>query len=222
MGDMKPAERYLYVWLLAVSFAIVAEAQLFGASLAIDDLTQERNIEHSDAQMIYQVFLGTPSKNLPIYFRPPLSGATSLSMTTEWNRLQSIRVEGKTITSLIGRQLRNGLKKGIKKYFEQEKEFSMIPASLVKSASEFREISRGNKITPKFKFGSDYVKPTLHIEKPFHINFETDISYHTGDQILEAALSRRLSSQFEFSIKQTNYLEKNQRQDWLFGIAYEF
>ncbi|MEK7790149.1 MAG: hypothetical protein AAB309_00800, partial [Deltaproteobacteria bacterium] len=72
------------------------------------------------------------------------------------------------------------------------------------------------------KFGSDYVKPTLHIEKPFHINFETDISYHTGNQILEAALSRRLSSQFEFSIKQTNYFEEDRRHDWLFGIEYEF
>ena len=60
------------------------------------------------------------------------------------------------------------------------------------------------------------------IEKPFHLNFETDISYHTGDEILEAALIKKLSSQFEFSIKQTNYLEKNQRHDWLFGIAYEF
>lgn len=219
---MKPAGRYLYVWLLAVSFTIVAEAQLFGASLSIEDITQERNIEHSDARMIYQVFLGNTSKNFPAYFRPPLSGATSLSMTTEWNRLQAIRAERKAITSLIGRQLRNGLKKGIKKYFEQDRELSTIPAGLVKSASHFGGISKGNKIIPKFKFGSDYVKPTLHIEKPFHINFETDISYHTGDQILEAALSRRLSSQFEFSIKQTNYLEKNQRHDWLFGIAYEF
>lgn len=219
---MKPAGRYLYVWLLAVSFTIVAEAQLFSASLSIEDITQERNIEHSDARMIYQAFLGNTSKNSPAYFRPPLSGATSLSMTTEWNRLQSIRAERKTITSLIGRQLRNGLKKGIKKYFEQDRELSTIPSGLIKSASHFGGISKGNKIIPKFKFGSDYVKPTLHIEKPFHINFETDISYHTGDQILEAALSRRLSSQFEFSIKQTNYFEKNQRHDWLFGIAYEF
>lgn len=221
---MKPAGRYLYVWLLAVSFTIVAEAQLFGASLTIGDLTQERNMVHSDARMIYQVFLGNTSKDFPYmaYLRPPLSGATSLSMTTEWNRLQAIRTEGKAITSLIWGQLRNELRKGVKKYFEQDREFSMVPAGLVKSASHFGEISKGNKIIPKFKFGSDYVKPTLHIEKPFHMNFETNVSYHTGSQILEAELSRRLSSQFELSIKQTNYFEEDRRHDWLFGVAYEF
>ncbi len=221
---MKPAVRYLYLWLLAISFTIAAEAQLFGALLTIEDITEERNIEHSDARMIYQTFLGNTPKNFPYmaYLRPPFGGVTSLSMTTEWNRLQAIRAEGKAITSLMWGQLRKELRKGIKKYFEQDREFSIATAALVKSASQFGEISKGNKIIPKFKFGSDYVKPTLHIEKPFHMNFETDISYHTGDQILETELSRRLSRQFELSIKQTNYLEENQRHDWLFGIAYEF
>ena len=220
---MKPAVRYLYLWLLAISFTIVAEAELFGASLTIDDLTQERNIEHSDAQIIYQTFLGNPSKSSSssMAYRP-LSAVTSLSMTTEWRRLQAIRSEGKTIASLMWGHVRKELRKGVKKYFEQDRELSMATAALVKSASRFGETSKGNKIIPKFKFGSDYVKPTLHIEKPFHLNFETDISYHTGDEILEAALIKKLSSQFEFSIKQTNYLEKNQRHDWLFGIAYEF
>jgi len=75
---------------------------------------------------------------------------------------------------------------------------------------------------PKFKFGSDYVKPTLHIENPFHIDFSTDISYHTGKQLLEASLAKELSETFELSIKQANYFDEEERHDWLFGIQYEF
>lgn len=221
---MKPAARHWYVWLLAICFTITAEAQLFSSSLAIENLTLERNIDHSDTQMIYQVFMGDKLQNSTYapYLAPPPSGATSLSMTTEWNREQAIRAKGKTITSLIWGQLRKELRKGAKKYFEQDRELSMVPASLVKSASHFGKVSNGNKIIPKFKFGSDYIKPTLHIEKPFYINFKTDISYHTGDRILEAALSKKISPQFEFSVKQTNYFQKDQHHDWLFGIAYEF
>lgn len=236
---MKPVGRCRYVYFFVIFFAILTIAiwfdlNAYSASLMIEDVTEQRDINHSDTQMIYQKLMKSDSKISPyaIYSLPSTQGTTSLSLSSEWKRLESTSVRAKAITSLMWNQVRKKLKEGIRKYFEQENNIPFIPTTLaklphnrnetLKTVANTEEESEGNKIVPKFKFGSDYIKPALRIEKPFHIDFSTNVSYHTKDQVLEASLSRKLSPDLELSLKQASYFQNEQHHDWLFGIQYEF